>query len=103
MAKLSWEYDANGTDIIIKKGSGKLTIQEVFDFLHEPKQTSFFDGALMAIVFRVNSERDIPYNYEEQKGDAQLVFVIGDDAECPICGNTGIAVQYCPDCGKKLF
>lgn len=103
MAKLTWEYAENGTDIIVRKAKGKITMQELFDFLHEPKQTNSFDGALAVVMFRINSDRDIPYNYEEQEGDEQIVFMVGDEATCPICGKQGLAVQFCPDCGRKLF
>lgn len=103
MAKLSWEYDDNGTDILVRKAKGKLTIQELFEFLHQPKQTICFDGCLAVVLFRVNSERDIPMNYEEPEGDVQRVYMLGDDADCPICGRKDMAVQYCPDCGRKLF
>lgn len=103
MAKLTWEYAENGTDIIVRKAKGKITIQELFDFLHEPKQTNCFDGTLAVVMFRVNSNRDIPYLYEEPAGDAQEVIMVGDDSTCPICGRPDMAVQYCPDCGRKLF
>ena len=103
VAKLSWEYADNGTDIYVKKARGKITIQELFDFLHEPKQTNYFDGCLAVVLFRVNSERDIPMHYEEPEGDTQLVYMLGDDADCPVCGTKGMAVQYCPDCGRKLY
>lgn len=103
MAKLTWEYAENGTDIIVRKARGKITMQELFDFLHEPKQTNSFDGALAAIIFRINSERDIPYNYEEPDGDSQVVFMVGDDTTCPICGRNEMVLQYCQGCGRKLF
>lgn len=105
MARLTWEW-GDDHDIIIKKKRGKLTVDEILHFLHEPEQVRAFDGMLALIAFRVNSERDLyPYSYEmhgEPEGDSRTVYMLEDDTVCPICGKNRLFPQYCPECGTKI-
>ena len=78
-------------------------MQELMEFMHESKQISAFDGKLAIFLFRVNGDADLhPYGWIEQQGDAQDLLIIEDESRCPIC-NHKMFIQYCPDCGRKLF
>ena len=104
-AKLTWEYsDEAGHEITIRKKKGMLTVDEIVRFLHERDQLNVFDGMLAVICFRVNSERDMfPYNlWDKPEGDAQDVYMIGDEELCPLCGKHTLFPQYCPACGEKI-
>lgn len=105
MTKLTWEYDDDdGRCIVIRKKKGMLTVDEIMRFLHERDQLNVFDGDLAVIVFRVNSERDMcPFGeWNRPEGDAQDVYMIGDEEFCPICGQNKLFPQYCPSCGEKI-
>lgn len=104
MAKLTWEWSDTDRNIItIRKARGKITMEEIIQYMHEPAQLHFFDGKLVLAMFRVNESADLyPYGWEEQTGDAQDLYVIEDETRCPIC-NQVLYLQYCPDCGRKLY
>ena len=105
MAKLTWEW-GDDHEIIIHKKKGKLTVDEIMRFLHEPEQMNLFEGMLAVIAFRVNRERDLyPYSYlmiGELEGDSQTVYMVEDDSMCPICGKNTLFPQYCPACGEPV-
>jgi len=102
-AKISYEWTEKGNSIIIRKSKGLLTVEDIFRFLHERDQVNAFDGALAVICFRVSGERE-PFFLDDGKenGDAQEVYMIGDDELCPICGENKLFPQYCPACGEKI-
>jgi len=104
MSKLTWEWSGeNQTQITIRKPRGKIAMQELIEFMHEPKQLNCFDGKLAIFMFRINSDADlIPFGWEEPAGDAQDLMVIENETPCPLC-NHRMFLQYCPDCGRKLF
>lgn len=108
MAKLTWEWsDPEKNIITIKKPKGKLTMQEIVEFMHQREQANVFEGKLCLIMFRINQDADLyPYDWlsvdGEPTGDAQDVYVYEDGNNCPICGNE-MFVQYCPQCGEPLF
>lgn len=104
MAKLTWEWsDPDRNIITVRKAKGKITMQELIEFLHEPKQINCFDGKLAIFMFRVNGDADLhPFGWNEPQGDAQDLLMIEDESHCPIC-NQQMFIQYCPECGHKLF
>lgn len=104
-SKLSWEWGERNHEIIIRKEKGKLTLDEIWNFLHKRDQLNAFDGDLAVIMFRVSSDRDIPFSLwgrDESTGDEQAVIMIEDDMQCPICGKNSLFPQYCPDCGQPI-
>ena len=106
MSKLSWHWGDRDGDIIVEKKRGKITIDELIRYLHEPDQLNCFDGDLMVIQFRVSDQKDM-YDYSdvifgESEGDSQLVQLVTDDSACPCCGKNRLFPAYCPDCGRKL-
>ena len=106
MSKLSWHWGDRDGDIIVEKKRGKITIDELIRYLHEPDQLNCFDGDLMVIQFRVSDQKDM-YDYSdvifgEPEGDCQLVQLVTDDSVCPCCGKNRLFPAYCPDCGRKL-
>lgn len=106
-AKLTMEWTDKPGTVVLNKKKGKITFDEVIRFFHEREQLYQFEGALVVMAFRVLSERDMfPYDFMggEPEGDTlEVLLVSGDsDDECPICGNHAY-LQYCPDCGRKLF
>ena len=104
MANLSLEWKNTDQNIItVKKARGKITLEEIVQFFHENKQINSFDGKLVMFMFRVNGEADLyPYGWEEQKGDIQDLLILEDESSCPICGRK-MFIQYCPECGTKLY
>jgi hypothetical protein len=104
MAGLSLEWKNMERNVItVKKARGKITLEELLEFFHEPKQINCFDGKIVMFMFRVNGDADLyPYGWEEQKGDMQDLLILEDEGSCPICGQK-MFVQYCPECGKKLY
>ena len=105
--KLTMEWDDIPGQINLFKKKGKITFDEVIQFFHERDQLNRFEGALVVTAFRVSSERDLfPYDFigKEQEGDSLEVWLVSGDSDdkCPICGNNAY-LQYCPDCGRKLF
>ena len=100
--KLTWEWGDHNGEIIIRKQKGKITMDEIWNFLQEPEQMNAFgEGALAVILFRLR-QRSISWFEEDDEGDAQNVYIIADGDKC-ICGRTELWMQYCPDCGRKLI
>lgn len=103
-SKMSWEYTENGTDIIIRKEKGKLTLDDIWNFMHRRENTWAHDGKLAAWVFRVDADRDLSFDMfqGETEGDAVELIMIEDGRECPFCGKNTLYPQYCPGCGEKV-
>lgn len=106
-AKITMEWDDMPGKVILYKKKGKITYDEVMRFFHERDRLNMFEGALVVTAFRVNPERDMhPYDFLglEPEGDSLEVYLISGDSDdtCPIC-NGKAYLQYCPDCGRKLF
>lgn len=104
MSKLTFEWtDPERNIITVRKARGKITMQELVEFMHEREQIWSFDGKLAIFMFRVNGEADLhPYGWNEPQGDAQDLLMLEDGMRCPICSQE-MFIQYCPDCGRKLF
>ena len=102
--KMSWEYADNGTDIIIRKDRGRLTLDDIWEFLHRREQTWAHDGKLAAWIFRVDSDRDASFDMfqGEDTGDSVVLIMVEDDSYCPFCGKNRLFPQYCPGCGEKV-
>ncbi len=107
MSKLSWEFGERDGEVIIRKKKGKITIDELIRFMHEPDLLNSFDGDLVLIQFRVSSNRDMwDYMddfYGKPEGDIQVIEIVTDDSICPVCGEHRLFPGYCPDCGRKLI
>lgn len=104
MAQLTLEWkDADRSIITVRKSRGKITLDEIVEFFHGSKQINGFDGKIVMFMFRVNGDADMyPFGYEEPKGDEQDLIILEDEGKCPIC-NGQMFIQYCPDCGRKLY
>lgn len=104
MSKLTIEWkDIDRSILTVRKSRGKIQLEELLELFHEPKQINSFDGKIVMFMFRVNGDADLyPYGWEEQPGDQQDLIILEDEGCCPICGQQ-MFVQYCPDCGKKLY
>lgn len=102
-SKLAWEWGDHDDEIVVWKKKGKLTLDEVWEFLQERDQLNAFgENSLAVILFRLR-EREYPgWDQEEQEGDAQSVYILSDGSKC-ICGRTELWMQYCPECGRKLI
>ena len=103
MAKLSWEYTDRNDQIVIRKPKGKLTVEEIVEFLNEREQRyAFGEGTLCVIAWRIkDGDTYQGFDWEKNEGDSQEVWVLGDEAKC-FCGRT-LHTQYCPECGHKLW
>ena len=101
--KLTWEYGDKEDQIIIRKPKGKLTMQEIVDFMNQREQLfDFGEGALCVIAWRMSSETYSGWEmHGEQAGDAVDLFVLQDSSTC-FCGKT-LFPQYCPECGTNLI
>lgn len=102
--KLTWEWGDHDEEIIVRKDKGKLTMQEIWDFLQTPETLNAFgENALAVILFRMRQREDFGiFGPAEDEGDAQNVYILGDGSKC-ICGRAELWMQYCPECGKKLI
>ena len=102
-SKITWEWGPHDEEIIICKEKGKLTMDEIWDYLQKPEQLSAFgEESLAVILFRLRT-RDSGWDYDDKdEGDAQSVYILSDGSKC-ICGRTELWMQYCPDCGRKLI
>ena len=103
-SKLTYIFAGEGYPedaIFIEKKKGKLTMNEIFNFLHEPEQLRRFDGDLAMITFRVNSNRQSDIFDEDDDGDSQLVLMVGEDSPCE-CGKSH-DINKCPKCGASLM
>lgn len=103
-SKLTWEWADNMHDIWIHKEKGKLTLDDVWHFLQSREMTNMLDGALAVISFRIRSDRDESLDVwePEEEGDHQLIELVDDDRDCPICAKHTLFPQYCPECGTSL-
>ena len=103
MAKLTWEYGDKDDQIIIRKSKGKLTVDEIVEFMNKWEQLQDFgEGTLCVIAWRMKSDTYSGWDmYEEKPGDAVDLFVLQDSSTC-FCGKT-LFPQYCPECGTNLI
>lgn len=105
MSKIEWrnEYNRQGKQVLIlEKKRGKLTFQEVQEFLlYEGNGT--FNGHY-AIYIRATESMCGGSGWldEEEKGDVIELYLIEDNEDCPICGKVTPIFQYCPECGASL-
>lgn len=102
MSRLSWEYGDKEDQIVIRKPKGKLTVQEIQEFMNDRKQLyDFGEGALCVIAWRMKSDNYSGWDlHVEQQGDAVDMFVLQDSSTC-FCGKV-LYPQYCPECGHHL-
>ena len=102
MSRLSWEYGDKDDQIVIRKPKGKLSVQEIREFMNEREQLrDFGEGALCVIAWRSSSETYSGWDMHcEPQGDAVVLFVLQDSSTC-FCGKV-LYPQYCPECGRKL-
>ena len=103
MSKLTWEWDGTRDDLIrIHKPKGKLTVNEIMDFMQtRDMMNTFGEGALVVIAWRTKSDWYQGFNFEEDPGDTKDVYVLTDESRC-FCGQV-LHMQYCPECGHKLM
>ena len=53
-SKISWEWGPHDEEIIIRKEKGKLTMDEIWDFLQKPDQLNALgEESLAVILFRL--------------------------------------------------
>lgn len=100
--KLSWTWSERNHEIIIHREKGRLTMDDIWNFLHQRDQIVCFDGALAVIMFRINGDRTPDLYESADDGDDQAVIIVDDGTPCPICGDSELYLQYCPACGEKL-
>lgn len=103
-AKLSWEW-ADGAEhsIIVRKKKGRLSLDDIWDFMHTQEMLNAFEGSLVCWIFRPLRDRDSGwFGYEGDEGDAQELIIVQDETRCPICGRNDLFADYCPACGEKL-
>lgn len=100
--KTTWEWGEHPDEIIVRKAKGKLTMDEIWDFLQEKEQMDAFgEESLAVILFRIRQRDGGFWEGEKDEGDAQSVYILQDGSTC-ICGRKELALQYCPHCGEKL-
>lgn len=102
MSKLTWEWTERDDQIVIRKPKGKLTVEEVVEFMHRPEMISTFGGGTLCVIaWRIKEETYQGFDFEKPEGDSQEVWVLGDESKC-FCGRT-LHTSYCPECGHKLW
>lgn len=101
--KITWEWGDHDEEIVVRKEKGRLTLDELWEFLQEREQLNVFgENSLAVILFRLRGREYSGWDHEEPEGDAQNVYILSDGSKC-ICGRTELWMQYCPDCGRKLI
>lgn len=102
--KITYERGRDDNEIILRKDKGRLTLDEIFKFMHTRDMISQHEGDLVCWFFRVRSDREPPYMDDwfgdQDKGDSQALYIVGDQDQCPICG--AVETLYCPECGWPL-
>ena len=103
MGRLKWEYGDKPDEILILKPKGKLSVQEIRQFMNEREQIlNFGEGTLCVIAWRMSSDTYTGWELGgKPEGDTQEMFVLGDESEC-FCGRV-LHPQYCPECGYELW
>lgn len=105
MAKIEWrnEYDRCGKQmLVLKKKRGKITFQEIQEFLLYEGNGSF--NGHYAIYMRATESMCGGSGWldEEEKGDTIELYPIYDNEDCPICGKMTPPFECCPECGARL-
>ena len=104
-SKLTWEWTdtAGGDKITLVKKKGRITVEEIFEFMSSQDAVwAFGEGTMWVIANRIREESYQGWDlYGKPEGDAVDVWILGDDSKC-FCGRT-LHTSYCPECGAKLY
>lgn len=103
-AKLTAEWDEDITGrmvLLVRKSRGKITLDELTDFLLRDYR---FTNHAYAIVIQVKESMCEGSGWEmdeEPKGDVVELYQLEDGDNCPVCGKI-LTYQNCPECGADL-
>lgn len=102
-AKLTaeWDEDLIGRPVLlVRKSRGKITVDELIDFLLRDWR---FTNRAYAMVIKVNESmcEGSGWDMEEPKGDVVELYQLEDGDDCPVCGSI-LVYQNCPECGAEL-
>ena len=103
-AKLTAEWDEDITGrmvLLVRKPRGKITLDELTDFLLRDYR---FTNHAYAIVIQVKESMCEGSGWgmdEEPKGDVVELYQLEDGDDCPVCGSI-LVYQNCPECGAEL-
>lgn len=100
--KITFERGRQDNEIILRKDKGKITLDEIWKFMHSADMLNQFEGDLVTWVFRIRRDREPDYmsEFDADPGDSQALYIVGDQDQCPICG--AVETLYCPECGWPL-
>ena len=100
--KITFEWGRWDGEIVLRKDKGKLTLDEIWKFMHSQDMLNQHENDLVTWVFRIRRDREPDYMSDlfEDQGDSQVLYVLTDGDKCPICGK--VATLYCPECGWPL-
>ena len=105
-AKLTaeWNYDQEGklNILTLKKKRGKITVEEIGDFLRYSPQGAYQGN--WALIIRAGDQTCGVSGWMddfEDSGDVVDLYQLEDGEKCPICRKL-LPPQYCPECGADL-
>lgn len=103
-AKLTaeWDEDIVGRPVLlIRKSRGKITVDELVDFLLRDYRFTNYAYAMVINVRESMCEGSGWLMDEEPKGDVVELYQLEDEENCPVCGRI-LTYQNCPECGAEL-
>lgn len=105
MSKLEWRNEQNikGNQVLIlTKKKGKISVQEVEEFLLREGGGSF-NGYYAMIIKATESMCEVSgWMDEDKQGDMVELYPLYQGEDCPICSKLLPPFKYCPECGKEL-
>ena len=102
--KITHVADWEDRELIIRKSYGRLTIQEIMEYMQTREFLNEWEGTLFTWTFIPRSERydDYAWEWSPEDGDAWCLSFAQDGDSCPTCGRTNLFPGYCPNCGTPL-
>lgn len=99
-----WDYDMHDNSILVlEKKRGKLSLNEVGDFLRYEKRGGFKGNYVLIIrATEATCGGSGWMDEEEPKGDQWALYRVEQGEACPVCGEVSPLLEWCPMCGESL-
>ena len=99
-----WDYDMHDNSILVlEKKRGKLSLNEVGDFLRYEKRGGFKGNYVLIIrATEATCGGSGWMDEEEPKGDQWVLYQVEQGEPCPVCSHMTPSIQWCESCGEPL-